>query len=415
MVPAYVLVVILVVVAIRPFLPNYTPSNNLNIIGGVFGLLLLVAALGLPALLPVPKFPAATGPFAVGTTTVYLVDESRNELYSDNPDDKRELMMQIWYPTERDAKGDPAVYIESLDVAGPAIADFFELPSFLFGHVNLTQLDMIKDAPVAFNRRPFPVILFSHGLAGIRMQSTTMVREIVSHGYVVAAVDHTYANAFAAFPDGRVVFYDPNRLFTNGESNPVEANPLVNQWAGDLGFMLDQLTVWSEEEGNRFNGRIDPTRVGVFGHSTGGGTTVEFCLKDGRCNAAIALDSWVLPVSDGVETNGPEQPFMFINTPIWLGQFNEARGQQIFENLNNDAYLLTIADTAHYDFTDIPLLSPLTPQLGLSGKIDSAYSLTAQNEFMVAFFNRYLKNHEAPILLGPSPYPEIEFVTNKES
>lgn len=410
MVPAYVMVAILAGVALRPFLPTYTPNHSTHILGAVFGLLLLLAAAALPTLLPVPKFLPTTGPFAIGTTTLYQVDETRAEIYTDAPNDHRELMMQIWYPAEQDAPGAKAVYLESLDVAGPAIADFFELPSFLLNHVNLTKLDIVQDAPVAASKSPFPIILFSHGLAGIRMQGTTMVRELVSHGYVVAAVDHTYANAFTSFPDGRVIFYDPYRLFTDGDSNPEEANTLVNQWAGDLGFMLDQLTVWNEEEGNRFNGRLNPSSVGVFGHSTGGGTTVEFCMKNGRCNAAIALDSWVLPVSDGIEANGLTQPVMFISSPRWLGEDNAARGQRIFNNNANDAYCLTLANTAHYDFTDIPLLSPLTPQLGLSGSIDSRYSLKIQNEYMVGFFNRYLKNHEAPILIQPSPYPELDFV-----
>src|SRR4030095_6576194 len=45
-----------------------------------FGLLLLSTAL--PILLPVPKIPAPTGSYQVGTRIYELTDESRRELYS---------------------------------------------------------------------------------------------------------------------------------------------------------------------------------------------------------------------------------------------------------------------------------------------------------------------------------------------
>ncbi|MCA9924488.1 MAG: hypothetical protein KC421_19060, partial [Anaerolineales bacterium] len=159
---------------------------------------------------------------------------------------------------------------------------------------------------------------------------------------------------------------------------------------------------------NRFNGRLDLSRVGVFGHSTGGAATIEFCTKDGRCDAGVALDSWVLPVSDNVLTDGPTQPFMFINTPRWLGERNASQGMRIFESLPNDAYNLTLAGTQHYDFTDLVLFSPMTPQLGLSGTINSQYSLSIQNRYILAFFNKYVKMMDEPLLQNSSPYPEVQ-------
>ncbi|MCP5097544.1 MAG: hypothetical protein GY943_18515 [Chloroflexi bacterium] len=238
------------------------------------------------------------------------------------------------------------------------------------------------------------------------MQNTAMVRELVSHGYVVIAPDHTYGNALSVFPDGRVIFYESERLFTDGRSNPDEANQLVGQWADDIEFLLDQLAIWQDEPGHWLNGRLDLTRIGVFGHSTGGGATLEFCQRDARCDAGMGLDAWVLPVTD-MDTAVPEQPFMFISTPAWLGVNNQAAGKRIVADAINDAYDLTIANTQHYDFIDLVLFSPLTPQLGLSGTIDSEYSLTMQNEYALAFFDQYVKGEERGMLERPSPYPEL--------
>ena len=83
-------------------------------------------------------------------------------------------------------------------------------------------------APVERGRRPRPVILFSHGAHDHRSDTTTVVQELVSHGYVVATVDHTY-DAFTQFPGGPV-------LSPVGAVNVPES---PSDFAADLQFLLD--------------------------------------------------------------------------------------------------------------------------------------------------------------------------------
>lgn len=408
MFPAYLLVVVCVLLAVWNMRRGKgNGRTTVGIIGSIVGIVWLIIAFALPIALPVPQFTATTGPYAIGTASIYLVDESREEIYTEAEGDPRELMAQIWYPAALTESAEPALYLEALDVAGPVLAERFNLPAFLFDHVNLAQTGTHKNVPAAENAETFPLILFSHGLTGIRGQNTNMVRKLVSNGYVVAAVDHTYANALTVFPDGRIILYDPERIFSNGEPNPDEGAQLVQVWADDLAFLLDQLTVWNEEAGHVLNGRLDLEHVGVFGHSTGGGATLRFCLDDVRCTAGAPLDSWVLPVGADILQSPPDQPFMFINSPEWLGSINQERGRDILATLPNDGYEVTLANSEHYDFSDLALLSPLTPQLGLSGAINSHDSQTMQNEYLLAFFNHYLKNRDEPLLERPSPYPEL--------
>ncbi|MBK8129006.1 MAG: hypothetical protein IPK53_08700 [bacterium] len=94
------------------------------------GLLLWLTALALPVLLPVPKLPSLTGSYAVGTRTYHLVDRSRPEIYTAQPDDKREIMVQVWYPAAADAQGEEAPYMDQLDVVGATLAERLGLPSF---------------------------------------------------------------------------------------------------------------------------------------------------------------------------------------------------------------------------------------------------------------------------------------------
>ncbi len=405
MVPAYGFTAVFLILSLRWITGSATATRQGWLIA-LLGLLVWFIAVALPMAMPVPRLPDPTGPYAIGTFTTYLVDGSRLESYTEEPDDNRELVVQVWYPAAS-REGEPAKYLEDLAVAGPVLAAQFGLPTFLLNHINLTELDVWQNVPAVTNNAPFPVVIFSHGLSGIRMQNTTMVRELVSHGYIVAAVEHTYANALSILPDGRVFIYEPSRIFPSGRSNPVEGNPLVQTWANDIGFVLDTMAVWNQEDGHLLNGRFNLDQVGIFGHSTGGGAALQFCLQDARCQAGVGLDSWLLPVSDTVLSQGPSQPFMFIGTPDWLGPENRARGEAIFNNLSQDGYSLALANTAHFDFTDLALLSPLTPQLGLSGTINSSYSLGIQNEYLLAFFNQYLKGEPAPLLAAPSPYPEL--------
>lgn len=407
MTPAYLLTAVLAITALllwrtpisRPWLTNLL---------AVLGLLLWGVSLALAVLLPVPQLVAATGSYQVGTTMRYLVDNGRTEIYADDPTDPRELILQIWYPITNTAGAERAVYLPQLERIGPILAEQFSLPPFLLNHVNLAPLDIYSDAPVANGR--FPVIIFSHGVTGIRTQNTVMMQELASHGYIVASMDHTYGNAISLLPDGRTILFELNRVFPMGEINYIDGNPLVREWAQDMGFLLDQMALWQDDAADMFNGRLDLSAVGIFGHSTGGGATVEFCAQDGRCRAAIGLDAWVLPVSQNLLSDGLSQPFMFIGTPGWLGPENKERGLEIVGKLQQDGYLLGIENTQHYDFTDLALLSPLTPQLGLSGTINSRYSLSMQNAYIVAFFDQYLKGLPAPLLArDTSPYEQVQF------
>lgn len=373
-------------------------------LGFLAGWLVLSAAVALPWLMPVPQLPQPTGPLAIGTTTFYLVDENRGEIWTDDPDDYREIIAQIWYPTAPEPAGKTAPYLENLDVAGPALADQFDLPPFLFDHINLVQTAAYPDAPVADGR--WPIILFSHGLTGLRGQNTGMAQELASRGFVVAAIDHTYGNVLTVFPDGRILFYDPCRIEPSCTMTAfVGGRQLVGQWAEDIAFALDEMAGWQNDPNNRFFNRLNLDSVGAFGHSTGGGAAVQFCNDDARCDASLALDGWMLPVTDDVEIL--RRPVMFISAPVWLGAENEARGKAMYAQAAGPAFNLTIADTAHYDFSDMPLFSPLTPQLGLSGTIDGKRVSTILNQYVVAFFSQYLARADGELLSQTAVFPEV--------
>ena len=106
MLPAYVMIGFLVFFEAG----LWVHSEQTSFYVGVGVLVVWVAAVGLSAALPVFEFPKSTGPFQVGTEVRHLTDPHRREILSSNPNDPRELMVQIWYPVEPSFRGELASY-----------------------------------------------------------------------------------------------------------------------------------------------------------------------------------------------------------------------------------------------------------------------------------------------------------------
>jgi hypothetical protein len=64
------------------------------------GALGLAASVVLPIVLPVFRLPQPTGAYEIGTLTYNWVDVARPEVFSSDPEARRELMVQIWYPAQ---------------------------------------------------------------------------------------------------------------------------------------------------------------------------------------------------------------------------------------------------------------------------------------------------------------------------
>jgi predicted dienelactone hydrolase len=346
----------------------------------------------------------------VGTTTIMLVDESREELYSGKSGAPRAFMVQIWYPAEPQQGAEPAPWLENMDVMGPAIAGHLNLPGFFLDHVKYARTHAVTNAPIAGSQVQYPVLLFSHGWGGFRTQNTYQMEELASHGYVIAAPDHTYGAIATVFPEGNVALNNPEALPLGMDLSDDELLAAVQllgaQWAGDLSFILDTLeNLTPNDPAGELANHLDFSRIGVLGHSTGGGAAIQFCATDSRCQAAIGMDPFMDPVSYDVQDQGLDQPYLAMFSEVWAE--DESRNNTLFDYFSShsesDLYRYTIQQTAHYDFTDMPAFSPLAPHLGLKGSLDGEQVSKIINAYTLAFFGHYFKGESAPLLEQPSP------------
>jgi predicted dienelactone hydrolase len=413
MIPLYALAGAILIRCLARMLRAAPPSPEVRWVWSVAGLLVLALGTALPVVFPVPRLPMPTGPHQVGTVIFGLTDPSRPAIYSANPNDPREFVVQIWYPAKPAPGAEPAPWIQQADRVIPAAGDYFDMPAFLFSHLGLFRTHSFRDAPLAGADAPYPLLLFSHGWSGLQVQNTYQMEELASHAYVVAAVSHTFGALVTIFPDGRVIFNNPAALPTHGPPDELEpaAEQLVAQWSGDLAFLLDHLEALNADDpAGRFTGRLDLSHVGVLGHSTGGGATIEFCGRDDRCRAALAMDPFMLPVSPGVQKNGLAVPFMALFSEGFNWEDNDRLFEQLTDARSAEGYELMLAGTVHYDFTDVPLFSPLSSLLGLSGRIGSRRLMEINRAYSLAFFDHALRGREEPLLGGPSSdFPEVSF------
>ncbi|QNP75173.1 alpha/beta fold hydrolase [Streptomyces roseirectus] len=356
---------------------------------------------------PVPVFPEPSGPFAVGTRVVQWTDPNRPETFTADPDDRRTVVVQLWYPARKSPPGvRRAQYLgrtrQEARTVSAALADAVGLPGFLTDGLPQARTHAVVDAPVAGGDERFPVVLFSPGAGGVRTQNTAWAEELAGHGYVVAALDHPYDSAAVVLDDGRTV-----HAVTASTGDRDADDALAADWtavrAADLGFVLTRL-----EDLNRgasigndsLAGRLDTGRAAVTGHSMGGAAALQAARKDPRFTAVIDLDGY----PHGAVSPALRQPVLALtqaitpNTdPRYLPRLTRALASN-----TTTSYRLTLPGAAHLTFMDGPLYLPPVPSIvGSLGRTGSVRAVAAPT---LAFLDATLRHTPGDLADTLSPY-----------
>lgn len=379
------------------------------------------------------KIPKPKGEFNVGTKLLHFVDENRNEIFAENGKNKRELMVQVWYPAENIKNKKFLSFIPKGKKMIKEIAKEFKIPEPLIDYLKYIKSNSYEDCEIASLKESYPLIILNHGIGAASFLHTTQAENLASNGYIVAAIDHTYSTAVTIFPDGRTT----NFVTTYISNSIEERNNVMKVWVEDIWFVLEQFELLNS--GNIesiFNDKIDLSNIGAFGHSFGGAASYDSC-HDNRIKAGINLDGSLSWYEDKESVT---KPFMFIYgeerinmlkifgvnyTPSdkelesmnYTREEYEKEKKEVSIQLNqekttlaNGGILLYIKGTKHYNFNDLQLVSPLTKFMGLTGKINGKRSTYIINQYILDFFNKYLKNEGGNLLKGENDeYHEVKF------
>lgn len=220
--------------------------------------------------------PADPGAYGVGHSVFEVVDATREE---------RVLPVDLWYPVDpEDADGSPSFY------------DFH-----LFG--TGVHSDVSLDETGAIGTIGFPLVVYSHGGAGISTEASTLMESLASHGFVVAAPSHVGGNS-------------------EGYGTPVEV--LRRYRPLDVSLVIDRLLARNLDPLDPIYLRINPYRIGVAGYSFGGWTATA--MPSGHSEPSdgppVLPDSRVRAVAAVARGNGgyqsPNAGISAVDVPIFL-------------------------------------------------------------------------------------------------
>ena len=350
-----------------------------------------------PVIAPFEDLPAPTGPFSVATYSATWTDTTREETFTPEEDFRR-LVVQVWFPVPKGVPGEGLPYIDDPELRLPAIARQLRLPQSLIRHFGEVRTHAVNAHHSTVHDQEFPVILFSHGLSGMRFQNTALIEELVSQGYVVLAPDHSYGANITIFDDGTIAHYEAGeRRSLNASFVSTLDLTQIHILVGDLQFIINTL---DSDRGDPFLRSLpmDLEHLGIVGHSLGGAAALSAMALDDRIRAAMVLDGWYAPVPDSIITTGINQPIFHLGQGQWEDETNYQRLDTLLSHGKGASYKILIPRTLHTDFTDMPLFTPFSRLIGYTRVRDPLWMNSLIREHSTTFFDVYLKD-QPPALL----------------
>lgn len=444
---SYVFVILFVILTLIKTTDRFFKAKApkvLKIITGGISFVLLVLTVFLAYALPVFKLPEPTGSYAVGIQYFHLIDETRTDPFLDGSTQKRELMVKVYYPAKEDDSRPFAPYFHSPELVR-LFAEFYNMPDFAFNHLYLVKTNSKEGLEISDQQSNYPVILFSHG-AGTTMEvQTSQSEDLASHGYIVVAIDHTYASMGTVFPD-RIVSHQEA---TTNFDVPEPAEIITQIMADDSSFVIDELEKMNEGEiKSIFQGKLDLEKIGAIGHSVGGAVAYNLAINDSRVKAAIDLDGvvFITPKDDAkdmapflmlasnnhhVQAIENREPLMkkfkdmddldqqitveiYGSEQIYQDAYDKAQQNviELAEVLKTSGNLFTIEGSDHMKFIDIGLfigIPQLRELLNIVGDTDPAKCLEITKSVTLVFFDRHLKGEDDISLeFLVKKYPELK-------
>lgn len=351
--------------------------------------------------------------------------DAQNDDSAPVPGTKRAVFVWIWYPAAPSASAPSADYLPSfwrtaLRPSSPRPLPAVLMEDFFTRDSAVVHTHSASDPPVSPSERSYPVAIMRAGGGALTTDFTVLAEDLASHGYVVVGFDAPYRSGAVVFPDGRVVRRLPEYdLEAAGADAERVAEKLVVMWSDDTRFVVDRLErLNAEDPSGRFTGRLDLSRLGLFGHSLGGATSLQFCHEDLRCKAGIDIDG--IPFGS-VVADGTTQPFLFLteqfnsaSPPGEEGKIFLTRLQSIYKRLPPGRLFLSVNGTNHFSFGDVILLKSeyLVGVLRLlTHGLEVRRGLAITTAYVHTFFDVHLKN-ASPVLLDDlrRSYPEVQTI-----
>lgn len=362
-------------------------------------LLFIYAAQGAEEPLPIP-FPELSGPYAVGEVDLVLTDNAREEVFTDTTGDLRRLLVTLYYPAIAPGIGETRAY----GADGRS--------EFLRGYPTVAAMNASTTWDAPAHEGTYPLIIFSPGFGNVTAFYSSLLSELASQGYVVAAIWHTYSTSKTPFPGEEVVLASEAGVFDDSSEDAFKESRegIGAVWVADIRFVVDEMIRWNDSD-SIITGLLDLDHIGAIGHSFGGAAGVQASIEDSRFDAFINMDG---DMFGEVLSSGPRVPFLFIKSdpPMpsdeRLAEMKMAKNdfeaqeqeridalQVLLAKRTDISFMQTLTGGVHNAFmTDYlffsPTLGPQEVQARLIGNVDPPVAFKQISGWVSEFFKKHL-------------------------
>jgi dienelactone hydrolase len=294
---------------------------------------------------------ATTGEFVVGTTRIEFAAR-----------DGRILPVQLWYPAAESARAEASAGhpVSEFEPPGPRRALLERLLASAPEGCANRRMHAAFDAPVNAAAAPYVLLVYSHHLEGMRIAQFSVAEALTKLGMIVAAPDHSSMTLFDRTDDLQTADLLGTALRFQLDALALRAVDIEDV----ISKLLDrEATVIPEG----IRGKIDPARVGAFGHSMGSMTTGVVAARDTRVKAAAYMSFppaallTLLNLLEQPQIESFRVPALFMlnleDGPLNATGGTEALREQ-YEAHAPLAHLVEVRDTGHWSFADDCALIP---------------------------------------------------------
>jgi predicted dienelactone hydrolase len=339
-----------------------------------------------PSTAPPTWEPVGDGPYSVGVATITV----------DDPTGERPLTVDVWFPLDT-------------DVGELAPQQYTLLPGVYFPSPTAFAATADQLATDATH----PLVVYSHGSGGLRYIHSSYTEALASHGYVVAAPDHTGNTAVDRLagneaPGDLTAFERPTDVRRVVDAFTDPAHPTAGAWAT----------------------QIDTERVAVTGHSFGGFTAIAsvtgFTNDRGTVEPDERVDA-IIPIAPASgATLLPDDVISQLDVPMLVLVGTDDVTTPVDPNVTrlwdltgtSPAYRVEIVAGEHQTFTDLCAYTRFLPTLpevpeivietietfaaqGCSeGDIDDQRAAELTNTYVVQFLDQIFRDGP-PIVANP--------------
>ena len=302
--------------------------------------------------------PKPTGRFVVGRTSFTWTNDALTDDLAPTPGTKRTVFVWMWYPASTEPPAVPAEYLPPAWRSAQGDSTGTLMREYLNRDFALVRTNSFSDPAVSAEQPAYPVVIIRSGGGALTTELSTLAEDLASHGYCVVGFDAPYRSGLVVFPDGHIVRRQPanNPEMMSYEAGKQLANKLLPMWTSDVSFVVDQLERLNESDPTgKFTGRLDIAKLGIFGHSFGGATALQFCHDDRRCKAGMDIDG--MPFGNVVQ-EGASQPFLFLLSDH-TSELSTTEGREVladihlvYDHLKSSRHVVMIRGANHFTFTD---------------------------------------------------------------